>query len=123
MAIERIRVVSKPSNHIAVKVPQARGQGMGSGLRPNQYSSLSLASSDFGGLHSYAGSDGTSDNLTSGMLPTIHPYREGSKLSELDLPNHIYKDFKANYQREVPLEKFILLKMKEFYKENKQLRT
>ena len=45
----------------------------------------------------------------------------GSKVSELDLPNALYKDFKA--QSQIALEKFILLKMKECFKENKALKA
>ena len=55
MAIEKIRVVSKP--------PKARIQAIDNinGLFLNQNSSVSLGSSDFG-IASYGGSDVTSEN-------------------------------------------------------------
>ena len=60
----------------------------------NEKSSLSL-NSDVA-LLSHSPSDLLSDQVTSQLLPSLQaPGAPGSKVSELDLPTALYKDFKA----------------------------
>lgn len=124
-----MKAVTKPSspNRIAVRVPQANGCGSenASSLGRDQSPSPSPPASDVE-LASRAGSRASSGYMLSSvpLIPTLLvPSLESGKVSELELPSPLYKDYQADYRSQVALEKFILLKLKEYYKENKQLRS